>query len=69
MILFLIGRASIFVLVVAEAQTFVYITGWEMIPSSKNYRSAERVVKEGHCLYALRDFTHILYSVQNLTEV
>jgi hypothetical protein len=60
---FLTGRASIFVLVVAKAQTFVYITGWEPIPSSKNYRSVEMVVKGGHCLGVLRDFIHILYSV------
>lgn len=33
----LIGRESVFRLVVAEAQTFVYITGGEMIPSSSIY--------------------------------
>lgn len=37
----LIGRESVFRLVEAEAQTFVYITEVEMIPSSSIYPSAE----------------------------
>lgn len=52
--LWLIGRESVFRLVVAEAQTFVYITGGEMIPSSSIYPSAESF-KRSHCLQILND--------------
>lgn len=52
--LWLIGRESVFRLVVAEAQTFVYITGGEMIPSSSIYPSAESF-KRSHCLQILKD--------------
>lgn len=52
--LWLSGRESVFRLVVAEAQTFVYITGGEMIPSSSIYPSAESF-KRSHCLQILKD--------------